>query len=80
MRSSSCPAIITGELAPYVQMRNTFRDSFTGLATELSNTIAKNPLSSEESELRLLDKLQWNLYGPSIQSSLDSGVQGPSID
>lgn len=71
----SCPVTVRGELAPYCQLRNTYNDSFTGLAAELDTLIRKNPLSSEESELRALDKLQWNLYGPSIQSALESGVQ-----
>jgi hypothetical protein len=66
---------IKGELAPYVQLRNTYLESFVDIAAEISKSIAQNPLNTEISELFQLDRIQWNRYGPSIQSSLPGGTQ-----
>jgi|GEM_PF-3249348 hypothetical protein len=76
LKDISCPAIIKGDLAPYIQLQNTPEVSFINMANELDNAVkGKQISSSETSELHILDMVQWKKYGPSIQSSLDYGVQ-----
>lgn len=57
-RNTSTPVSeIKGDLAPYVQLKNRYYESFIDIASEINKSITKNSLSTETEELLALDKV-----------------------